>query len=224
MTTLQAELQKLHKSVIEMAELGISQLQKAKEAFLNTDKDLAQEIIHNEKRMNAMELSIDRDCENIFALLNPVAIDLRFVISVLKINSDLERIGDYSDSIAAYVLDFDIKIDKKLAKALKVEEMFDRAISIVEDVKTAFETGDTKLARTVFKKDVELNSINSDSSKVIEEAVKAEPSLIRHSLFMFSVIRKLERVGDHATNIAEDLIFYHEAQVLKHKKLKKKIK
>lgn len=224
MTTLQLELDKLHNSVIEMAELGISQLQKAREAFLNTDKDLAQEIIHKEKRMNAIELSIDRDCENIFALLNPVAVDLRFVISVLKINSDLERIGDYSDSIATYVLDFDIKINEELAKALKINEMFDRTISIVEDVKTAFETGDTKLARSVFKKDVELNDINKHASRVIEEFLKENPSLIRHSLFMFSVIRKLERVGDHATNIAEDLIFYQEAEVLKHKKLKKKLK
>ncbi|MGK7389804.1 MAG: phosphate signaling complex protein PhoU [Candidatus Cyclobacteriaceae bacterium M2_1C_046] len=224
MTTLQLELDKLHNSVIEMAELGISQLKKSKEAFLNTDKDIAQEIIHNEKRMNALELSIDRDCENIFALLNPVAIDLRFVISVLKINSDLERIGDYADSIADYVVEFDIKINKDLIKALKVGEMFDRSIAILEDVKTAFETGDTKLARTVFKKDVELNNINKDASKIISGFVKENPSLIRHSLFMFSVIRKLERVGDHVTNIAEDLIFYQEAEVLKHKKLKKKMK
>lgn len=224
MTSLQLELDKLHKSVIEMAELGISQLQKAKEAFLNTDKDLAQEIIHKEKRMNAIELSIDRDCENILALLNPVAVDLRFVISVLKINSDLERIGDYSDSIADYVLDFDLKIDEELAKALKINEMFDRTISIVEDVKTAFETGDTKLARSVFKKDVELNAINKDASSVIQKFLKENQSLVRHSLFMFSVIRKLERVGDHATNIAEDLIFFQEAEVLKHKKLKKKLK
>lgn len=224
MTTLQLELEKLHNSVIEMAELGINQLKKSKEAFLNTDKDIAQEVIHNEKRMNALELSIDRDCENIFALLNPVAIDLRFVISVLKINSDLERIGDYADSIADYVVDFDIKLNKDLIKALKVGEMFDRSIAIVEDVKNAFETGDTKLARTVFKKDVELNAINKDASKIITDFVKQNPSLVRHSLFMFSVIRKLERVGDHAKNIAEDLIFYQEAEVLKHKKLKKKMK
>lgn len=224
MTTLELELQKLRESVIQLADMAISQLRKSKEAFLNTDKDLAQEIIRKEKRVNALELSIDRDCENIFALLNPVAIDLRFVISVLKINSDLERIGDYADSIADYIMDFEIKIHDQLARELKISEMFDLSIDIVEDVKTAFETGDTRLARTVFKKDVELNNINKDSPKVITEFVKENPKLVRHSLFMFSVIRKLERVGDHATNIAENLIFFQEAEVLKHKKLKKKIK
>jgi phosphate transport system protein len=224
MTHLELEIEKLKNAVIDMTELTITQLEKSHEAFISMDTDLAQEVIHNEKRVNAMELSIDRACENIFALLNPVAGDLRFVISILKINSDLERIGDYANGIADYVADFKLKLNNDLINALKVNIMFEKSISMVKDVKQAFEEEDTKLARKTFKNDVELNDINKQASKIIDEHVKKDPSLLRQSLFLFSVVNKLERVGDHVTNIAEDLIFFSEAEVLKHKKLKKKLK
>ena len=224
MTHLELEIKKLKKSVMEMTDLTITQLEKSHEAFINMDADLAQEIIHNEKYVNAMELSIDRDCENIFALQNPVAGDLRFVISILKIISDLERIGDYANTIAEYVVDFQIDIDNKLIEALRVNDMFEKSIAMVRDVKEAFKAEDTKLARKTFKNDIELDEINKHSSKIIAEHVQNDPSSVRQALFLFSVIRKLERVGDHVTNIAEDLIFFSEAAVLKHKKLKKKLK
>ena len=127
---IEEEVQQLKEAINDMAELTISQMKKAKDAYLANDSELAQEIIHNEKRVNAIELSIDRDCENIFALLNPVASDLRFVISALKINSDLERIGDYADGIADYVVDLTEKLDPSLVKETKIEEMFNIAISM----------------------------------------------------------------------------------------------
>jgi len=220
MTHLEEELKQLKEAVIDMTGLAISQLQKAKEAYLKMDTEIAQEIIHNEKRMDAMELSIDRDCENIFALFNPVASDLRFVIAVLKINSDLERIGDYAEGIAKYVVDFNKTINSEITEATHLTQMFDVAISMTQDIMIAFEKKDNTLARKVYKKDVELNQINKNASKVISDFVKKEPEMIRQSLFLFSTIRKLERVGDHIKNIAEDLIFYIEAEVLKHKKKK----
>jgi len=220
MTHLEEELKQLKEAVIEMAALAISQLQKAREAYLKMDTEIAQEVIHNESRMNAMELSIDRDCENIFALFNPVASDLRFVIAVFKINSDFERIGDYADGIADYVVDFNKSTPPELMETTKTSQMFDIAISMAHDIKIAFEKDDNTLGRKVYQKDAMLNQINKNASKVISEFVKKAPETARQCLFLFSVIRKLERVGDHIKNIAEDVIFYVEAEVLKHKKKK----
>jgi phosphate transport system protein len=218
---IEEEVQQLKEAINDMAELTISQMKKAKDAYLANDSELAQEIIHNEKRVNAIELSIDRDCENIFALLNPVASDLRFVISALKINSDLERIGDYADGIADYVVDLTEKLDPSLVKETKIEEMFNIAISMLEDIAIALREDNVKLARKVYQKDSELNKININASKIITEYINNNPKTVRQSLFMFSVIRKIERTGDHIKNIAEDLIFYVEAKVLRHKKMKK---
>src|SRR5436189_1086180 len=103
MTHLDIEITRLKQEAVDMFELVITQLSKARAALLNYDKELAREVTFNEKRVNALELKIDKDCENIFALMNPVAIDLRFVLAVLKINSNLERIGDIADGIARYV-------------------------------------------------------------------------------------------------------------------------
>src|ERR1035437_7797529 len=105
MTHLDTEIQSVKKSTIEMWKLVELQLEKGKDSLINFDKDLAREIILREKRVNAWELKIDRDCENIIALFNPLAIDLRFVLAVLKINTNLERTGDIADGIAKFVLD-----------------------------------------------------------------------------------------------------------------------
>ena len=103
MTHLDVELKRLKDESVELFELVISQLRKGRIALLDFDKDLAREVNFNEKRVNALELKIDKDCENIFALFNPVAIDLRFVLAVLKINSNLERIGDHATNVAEMV-------------------------------------------------------------------------------------------------------------------------
>lgn len=218
MTHLETELRQLRQAIIEMMILVKKQLEKSKEAFINMDTEIAQEIIHNETRINAMELSIDRDCENIFALFNPVATDLRFVISMMRINSDLERIADYADGIAKYVIELDKPFSKDILNAVQMNEMFDIAISMVNDIYIAFDEEDTALARKVYKKDAALNRINKNASKVISEFVKEAPATFRSSLFLFSAIKKIERVGDQVKNVAEELIFYLEVEVLKHKK------
>lgn len=218
MIHLDTELGQLKQAVIDMMILVEHQLEKSKEAYINMDSDLAEEIIHTEKRVNAMEISIDRDCEKLFALLTPVATDLRFVISVLKINSDLERIGDYAENIAKYVIAVEKEFTKEQIERVRLLEMFSIANEMLYSIREAFESDDTKLARKVFKKDKKLNKINENASKIIAAIVKDKPSEIRAFLFLFSTIRKLERVGDHIKNISENIIFYLEAKVLKHKK------
>ncbi len=130
MTHLDIELKRLKEEIIEMFLLVTFQLQKSKEALLSFDKSLAREVNFNEKRVNALELKIDKDCENIFALFNPLAIDLRFVLAVLKINSNLERIGDIADGIARYVAETEVSFDKDLLEVTELEKMFTVAIEM----------------------------------------------------------------------------------------------
>src|SRR5436190_23437072 len=118
MSSFESELNQLRESITEMMQLVKHQLEKSKEAFLNMDNDLAREVVFNEAQINAMELNIDEQCENIFALFNPVATDLRFVIAVMKINSDLERIGDYSEGIASYVPKIQGPFKKEIIEAV----------------------------------------------------------------------------------------------------------
>ena len=193
-----------------------SQLNKAKEAMVQFDKDLAREVLIKEKRVNSFELKIDRDCENIFALHCPVAIDLRFLLAALKINSNLERIGDIAAGIALYVVESTVNFDVKVLESTSLLRMYEEAVNILTDTRTAFEKEDTVLARSIFKRDDVLDTINDNAPASLAEVIKADMDSIPEALYMLSVIRKLERVGDQSKNIAEEIIFYVEAKILKH--------
>jgi phosphate transport system protein len=217
MAQLETELGLLKIEVINMWNLVRSQLIKARTALINFDKDLAREVVLKERRVNGYELKIDRDCENIFALLTPVAIDLRFVLAILKINSNLERIGDIAEGIAKYIIHTEQPFKPQLLEATKVTLMYEESINILEDTLTAFENEDTILARGVFTKDEFLDDINIHANNLIEDYLRENPEDIDEALYALSIIRKLERVGDQSKNISEEIIFYLEAKVLKHK-------
>src|SRR4051812_6393966 len=153
MTHLDIEIKRLKSEIIEMCDIIVSQIRKSHESFMTMDRELAREVNFNEKRVNALELKIDKDCENIFALFNPVAVDLRFVLASLKINYNLERIGDIADGICRYVVEAKAPFDKTLLGITRIEEMFTMALTMMEDMKKAFNAEDTKIARSVFQKD-----------------------------------------------------------------------
>jgi phosphate transport system protein len=217
MAQIETELQLLKAEAINMWTLVNSQLSKARLAFLNFDKDLAREVVLKEKRVNGSELKIDRDCENIFALFCPVAIDLRFLLAVLKINSNLERIGDIAEGIGKYIIDAEAPFTQQLLDVTRILPMYEESVRMLEDTQEAFEKEDTILARSVFKKDAFLDEVNRMSHKVLERHLQDHPEDASQALWLLSIIRKLERVGDQAKNVAEEIIFYLEAKVLKHK-------
>lgn len=221
MTTLEQEINALKAELIDMWILVQSQINSAKEAMVSFDKDLAREVTVKEKRVNAFELKIDRDCENIMALRTPVAVDLRFLLAALKINNNLERIGDIADGIAKYVIESPVNFDAGLLESSQVTKMFEEAIAILADVRAAFENEDTALARSIFKRDESLNTANKAAIANISSIIKDDVSTVSQALYMLSVIRRLERVGDQSANIAEEIIFYIEAKILKHSKEKK---
>jgi phosphate transport system protein len=218
MAQVDTEIGLLNDNILELMYLVKTQLEKGREAFMNFDEELALDITVNEKRVDALELKIDRDCENILALFNPVAVDLRFVMASFKINSDLERLGDHADSIAKYIMDFGEPVHEEVIKRMRIDEMYETAIQMMSHVFSAFISEDTQLARKVFAKDKILNEINRDASRVTAELIQENGAEIQEYLYLFSIIRKLERVGDLTKNAAEEIVFYLEAKVLKHKK------
>jgi len=214
-----------HRNIIDqigydMLILCKSQLQKANEALINNDNDLAEEVMHTESRVNSLDLRIERDCEKFIALYNPVAIDLRFVMVVRKINSDLERIADHAYNISKYVVEKENKIAPQLLKALNVEDMYKVMDSMLEHITVAYKDKNVKEARKVFKKDKKLDKIKLESFKIIEEEIIKDIKIIGDALLLFSVLNKWERVGDLLKNIAEEIIFYIDAEVLKHRRKK----
>ncbi|WP_138429581.1 phosphate signaling complex protein PhoU [Fodinibius saliphilus] len=215
---IDTEIKLLKDNVLELMFLVKNQLEKGQKALDSFDEELAHEIMANEKRVDSLELTIDRDCEELLALHNPVAVDLRFVMAAFKINSDLERVGDHANSIAKYIVDFGRPIEDKTFESMRLKVMYDTSIKMMSNVFNAFITEDTELARKVFKLDKTLNKINRETSEVTAKLIQEDVEQTQNYLYLFSIIRKLERVGDLTKNIAEELIFYMEAKVLKHKK------
>jgi len=216
MSQLEHELRSLKDEVIDMWKLVQSQLSKALSALINFDKDLAREIVMVEKRVNGAELQIDRDCEDILALYCPVAVDLRFLLAVLKINTNLERTGDIAEGIAKLILETDRPFPQELFEATKIIEMFHESEQMVQQILDAFINEDSSIARGIFVRDELLDDINRRANDLITDYLQQYPQDLHQALNVISIIRRLERVGDQAENIAEEIIFYIEAKVLKH--------
>ena len=217
---LDNEISSLKSNLIEMFLLVQKQLRKSIHALNTLDKNLAREVLVNERRVNAEELKIDKDCENFVALFNPVAIDLRFVFAAFKMNSHLESIGDSAKGISKFVLEMDRTFDEQLLKELQLEKMYELVNTMIEDNVRSLRNDDTTQARLVFSKDVEVDAINRQATSVVANHLAKGATDVVPLLNLISIIRRIERVGDLSSNIAEEIIFYLEAKVLKHEKEK----
>jgi phosphate transport system protein len=211
------EMQALKDEVSQMWRLVLSQLEKAKQSFLSGDIELAHEIIGREKRVDAFELKIDSDCENYIALFSPVAVDLRLALSLIKISITLERIGDFSEGIARHVINEDsLNLYPQIIAELQIEKMFDLLLSMLSDSLIALESENTRISGKIILKDNEIDALYYQSVDILTAYLQQNPDLIRSGLKTNLVIRKLERIGDHCSNIVEEIVFYVDAKVLKH--------
>ena len=209
---------------MEMWNLVEVQLVKGREAMDKADQELPDEILKMGKKVNNYDVKIDRMCENFFALFNPVAVDLRTVLAILKINANLERIGDTAEGIAFFVKKLDGPLEQDLVEMTKVHPMYEEALNMFRDCQKAFLENDTTLAREIIKRDKVLNKIYRKSDNIVIKYLKSDPEKIKNGLILLSVIKKIERVGDQVSNIAEEIIFYKDAKIVKHKGKKKKKK
>ncbi len=203
--------------MLDMWDLVGSQLNRAGEALLSLDKEMAREVTCREKRVNAFELKIDSDCEDIIALYNPVALDLRFTLSTMKISTNLERIADFCDGIARFVIDYpDINIEAELFERTGIKEMITIGKEMLRRTREAYDQESSAIATTIFEMDNRVDELNHSSVPIIAEHLQAVPERATECLNLISIIRRLERIGDHCNNIAEEIVFYLDAKVLKH--------
>ncbi|OFX80054.1 MAG: phosphate transport system regulatory protein PhoU [Bacteroidetes bacterium GWE2_29_8] len=221
MTHLDVALPIIKKDLLKMMMMVKSQVSLSKDCLEKFDKELAYEVLSNEKKIDAFELKLNMDCENVLALYNPVAIDLRFVMASYTITADLERIADKAASIARFVTDLESPLAENISKKLQIKEMYEQALIILDDVYDVLENEDTALGREVFKKDDLLNNIYKNSTKASLELIKENPNNSAQILYAYSSVKKIERIGDLAKSIIEEIIFYIEAKVMKHSKLDK---
>jgi len=217
MAQIENALNQIRSEVFNMWTLAESQMKKAKTALFNFDQDVAREVKAIEKRVNTTELKIDRDCEHLLALHAPVAVDLRFILVILKINTSLERVGDTADSIAKYILHQTESSPTALLEQSGLADMFQQALSLLNSAREAFGLENTRLARTIFHQDEILNEMNARALPFAVKYIRDNTTETESVLNAVSIIRRLERIGDHTKNIAEETIFYVEARVLKHK-------
>ena len=219
------ELQNIKNQINEMWTLVYQQLDCAYRSVLDADQKLANKVVAREKRVNAFELKIDSDIEDFIALYNPVAVDLRFALAMLKINSNLERIGDYADSIARFVIRNQIQPENKvLFNELQLQDMFDMVLDMLNTTYDGLQKRDLQLTKSVFEKDETLDILNQNAINALSVHATEHMEDIRLYLEIAGIFRKLERAGDHINNLAEETIFYIDAEVLKHSKTLKQDK
>lgn len=211
------ELQTIKQEVNDMWELVQKQFENARAAVLSGDRNLAAVVIGREKRVNSFELRIDSDIEDFIALYNPVAIDLRFSLAMLNITSNLERLGDYAEGIARFVVRNEMDAQaKELVSQMGLLEMYDMVLDMLSTVFKALKDHDIEAAKSVFGRDDAIDDINRDSLDRLTEYATAHPQSVRLCLEVSSLFRKLERAGDHINNLAEQTVYYIDAEVLKH--------
>lgn len=214
---IDTELKLIQSEVVRMWTLVYDQIGRTKQAVLGLDKNIAQQVSIRERLVDAFELKIDSEIEDFIALYTPVAIDLRFVLAMLKINNDLERIGDYAYSIARFVLETDaVELDAELVRRLRLEQMFSVVLDMMSGLKQSLEEMDPAHAVSVIAMDDTLDEVKSASDGILVEYAKKDSDAIPLLMGLGSIFRKLERAGDHLTNIAEEIVFFIDAKVIKH--------
>ncbi|NQV33270.1 MAG: phosphate signaling complex protein PhoU [Phycisphaeraceae bacterium] len=208
------EIENLKKEILmvgAMAELSVREATKAIETY---DSTLALQVIDKDVQLDQMEVDVEEACLKVLALHQPVAADLRFIVAVLKINSDLERVGDLSVNIAERVLvlaarpKMDIGFDFS-TMASRVQAMLKRSLD-------ALVNHDVDLAQWVCVQDDEIDGMNRQMHQMVQRAIRDRPEHTEVLIHMLSAVRHLERIADHATNIAEDVIYMIKGEIIRH--------
>jgi len=213
-TRFHQELDELKHRILAMAGMAEQAIDLAVQAYSQRDAALCQRVITNEAAINHAEREIDEFAIDLLAMQQPMAVDLRFILAVIKINADLERVGDQAVNIAQRVINM---IELPISELpVDVPAMAARVRAMVRDALRAFIEADTELAKHVLEADDEVDRMNKEAFAALSIYVQAHPEGAVQALDAISVARNLERVADHATNIAEDVIFWVRGADVRH--------
>ena len=211
----QKEIEKLKKKVLHLSAMVEENLTLAVKAVTDRDSELARQIIDVDNEIDNMEVDVEEECLKILALHQPVAIDLRFIIAVLKINNDLERIGDLAGNIAKRTTS--LAQWKTREVPFNLPEMLTLAVAMVKKSTDALINMDTKMAYEVGASDDRMDEMHRLAFKAIQQEIKKKPESVEYFILLLSVSRTLERIADHATNIAEDVIYMVDGEIIRHR-------
>lgn len=212
---LDEHLDKLKTRIIKMCSIVDEQVQFAFKAVEKDNLEMAASAIDMDKKVNKFDVKIDKICQKIFALSQPVAMDLRYIMSSLTINNNLERIGDIAVNIAENILLIKKKPD--FYSQTKLEEMFKIVQQMLKNAIDSFIGENAEIAKKVILSDDIIDKMNADNHVILKEIMKQGPDNIEPAVALLVISRELERLADHSTNIAEDVFFIVEAQMIKHK-------
>lgn len=212
---IEREIDKLKREILALGAVVEESLHNAVRALEDRDTALARQTIEGDPAIDQMEVDVEENCLKVLALHQPVARDLRLIIAILKINNDLERVGDLAVNIAERALFLATK--EKLEIPLDFVHMAEVAKQMLKKSLDALVGENPALAHEVCRMDDEVDAINREMYGVIQDAIRTRPERLESLIHLLSVSRHLERVGDSATNIAEDVIYMIEGVIVRHK-------
>ena len=199
-------LDELKERLLVMAGMAEQAIQRAIEAYRTRDFKICDLVFRSEPAINRLEREIDQMALDLLAMEQPMAIDLRFILSVIRINADLERVGDQAVNIAVRVREMGAFANIDLP--VDIPKLASLSSAMVRKALQSFIDGDAEMAESVLKMDDEVDAMNDAAFEALSSLIKEKPELTPQSLNALIIARNLERVGDHATNIAEDVIFW----------------
>lgn len=211
---LEIEIEKLNKRILTMGEVVVEAIQKSLRALQTRRAELAQEVIEGDRRIDSTEVEVEEECLKLLALYQPVAEDLRFICSVMKINNDMERMGDEAANIAKHAVFLSER--DPIPTPLRLQDLSEVAMRMVRESLAAFVKGDAEAARRICAEDDEADQYNREVINTVWKMMSAEPETVERATRLFSVSRHLERIADHATNIAEDVVYMVEGRIIRH--------
>ncbi len=213
-THFHKELEELKENLLKMAGLVEETINFSVQSLVKRDSDLIRKTFANEERINTLEIAIEDMCLKLLALRQPMAGDLRFITGAMKIITDLERMGDQAVNIAERAVS--LNQEPQLKPYIDIPRMAETVQSMVKDVLDAFVNRDSKLARSVCGRDDLVDGLNDQIFRELLTFMMSDPTTTARAVHLMIVSRCLERIADHATNIAEDVIFMIDAVVIKH--------
>jgi phosphate transport system protein len=213
---LERAINNLLKQLSALSARAEESVRKAFQALDENNADLARKVILEDEIIDKQEIDIEEECLKIFALHQPVAIDLRYLVAVMKINNDLERIGDLAVNISWHTLD--ILSEPLLKKPVDFKQMCRLTQSMLKRSLDSLVNLDITTAHAILKEDDEVDQMNAELSAEIIEEIKKNPQKANVLVLYIHIARHLERIADHATNIAEDIIYLTSGEIIRHGK------
>ncbi|MEZ5125955.1 MAG: phosphate signaling complex protein PhoU [Thermoleophilia bacterium] len=214
MRHLQREIERLKRKMLSLGALVEEDLRLAFHAIEERDVSAARRVIATDVLIDETEVDVEEDCLKILALYQPVASDLRFIVAVIKINNELERIGDLGVNIAERAIHLADEHPVPVPAVFTV--MAERTSHIIELALDSLVRQDAVLARRVLVADDEIDALYGDLIEALKAVIRDHPEYLDATVMLFAVARHLERLADHATNIAEDVLYMVEGEILRH--------